>query len=89
MIPEERVHHATCFSGLLFQIHQKVHDFARIRPAVDHISRLYQLGLAADPVVLFINDAGTAENGNHFIETAVYITNSDNPRNTLEVVLRN
>ena len=52
----DRIVRAACGSGLLFEFHQKVHDGAGIRAAVQDISGLDQMSLTAGPIAIAVDE---------------------------------
>ncbi len=59
---------------LLLQFHEQIHDLTRFAASIHHVAGLYQMGLAASPIIFVIDDFGRPQNLEKLIVIAVNIT---------------
>lgn len=76
------------FGGLLFEGDEQVEDLAGFGSAVEQVAGLHQMGLAADPAGLLVDDGGVAEDPEESLVVAVDIADGDDAIDTGEGILR-
>ena len=83
MVADQGVHIAAGPAGLRLQLHQQVHDPARIGRPVRHIAHLHQVGFAAAPVVVGVHQSGLDE---HVVKFGVVTMEIAEHHDTRDVV---
>ena len=74
MIAEYQVHTTTVSQCLFLEPHNEIHDVTGPRSAIEKITSKYEMGLAAAPGQLVINDAGTLQGCDEAVVRAVDVS---------------
>src|SRR3954454_9704736 len=77
MVADERMHGAPGSRSLLLELHEEVHNCARIGTPVDDVAVLNQVRLAARPVAVPIDESRGGEHARELLIIAVDIADRD------------
>ena len=71
VVAEERVDAPAGLARLALEAHQEVEHLAPVRPPVEQVARLHEVGLSACPPVLRVHEAREAQDGDQVVVAAV------------------
>ena len=79
VIADEGVNRSAGLPGLVFEPHQEVHRLSGVGAAVEDVSGLDEMRLAAGPFALGIDQVGGPKDGHELIVVAVDVSDGDDP----------